>query len=91
MTREKWEQILFAHVSDKVIQNMLNEYVFELESKNKKLMDENTQLRKVVNAAWGCVNRSISCSDCRIVCGGCTLQSSIRAIDNIKSPCSSVG
>ena len=39
MTRERWEQILFAHVSDETVQDMLNEYVLELESENAKLMD----------------------------------------------------
>ena len=37
MTRERWEQILFAHVSDEVVQDMLNQYVLELESSNDKL------------------------------------------------------
>ena len=37
MTRERWEQILFARVSDEVVQDMLNQYVLELESSNAKL------------------------------------------------------
>lgn len=39
MTRERWEQILFAHVGDEVVQDMLNEYVLELESSNTKLRE----------------------------------------------------
>lgn len=39
MTRERFEQILFAHVSDEVVQDMLNEYVLELESSNDKLRE----------------------------------------------------
>ena len=39
MTRERFEQILFAHVSDEVVQDMLNEYVLELESSNAKLRE----------------------------------------------------
>ena len=39
MTRERWEQILFAHVEDEVVQDMLNEYVLELESSNTKLRE----------------------------------------------------
>ena len=37
MTRERWEQILFAHVPDEVVQDMLNAYVLEIESENAKL------------------------------------------------------
>lgn len=40
MTRERWEQILFAHVSDEVVQDMLNAYVLELETENAKLRKE---------------------------------------------------
>lgn len=39
MTRERFEQILFAHVSDEVVQDMLNQYVLELESSNAKLRE----------------------------------------------------
>lgn len=37
MTRERWEQALFAHVQDEVGQDRLNQYVLELESENAKL------------------------------------------------------
>ena len=40
MTRDRWESILFAHVKDEVVQDMLNEYVLELESENAKLRKE---------------------------------------------------
>lgn len=39
MTRGRWEQILFAHVGDEVVQDMLNQYVLELESSNAKLRE----------------------------------------------------
>ena len=39
MTRERWEQVLFAHVSDETVQDMLNQYVLELESSNTKLRE----------------------------------------------------
>lgn len=45
MTRERFEQILFAHVSDEVVQDMLNEYVLELESSDAKL-------RELVRDMW---------------------------------------
>ena len=52
MTRERWEQIIFAHVPDEVVQDMLNAYVLELEDQNAKLRElvrvaeaENAKLR----------------------------------------------
>ena len=45
MTRERWEQILFAHVGDEVVQDMLNQYVLELELSNAKL-------RELVRDMW---------------------------------------
>ena len=40
MTRERWEQVLFAHVPDEVVRDMLNAYVLELEAENARLRDE---------------------------------------------------
>lgn len=37
MTRDRWEQILFANVGDEVVQDMLNQYVLELEAEKHKL------------------------------------------------------
>ena len=45
MTRERFEQILFAHVSDEVVQDMLNQYVLELESSNAKLRELVKEMR----------------------------------------------
>lgn len=50
MTRERWEQILFAHVPDEVVQDMLNAYVLELEAKNAKLWDELDRMTEAVEA-----------------------------------------
>ena len=38
------------------------------------------KLRELVKAAWGCVNRRVSCDECRMVCCGCTLQSAMREL-----------
>ena len=46
----------------------------------KKLEAENAKLRELVKAAWGCVNRHVSCDECRMSCGGCTLQSAMREL-----------
>ena len=55
MTRERWEQILFAHVEDEVVQDMLNQYVLELESSNAKLREVCAELLKMAerhNPEW---------------------------------------
>ena len=48
MTRDRWESILFAHVKDEVVQDMLNMYVLELE-------DENAKLRQMVWVMRDCL------------------------------------
>ena len=54
MTRERFEQILFAHVSDEVVQDMLNQYVIELESSNAKLRELVAKMARAlgVNSEW---------------------------------------
>lgn len=47
--------------------------VFELEA-------ENDRLREALCAAWKCVHAGISCSDCRLIAGGCTLQTAMREL-----------
>lgn len=46
----------------------------------QKYKAENTKLRELAKAAWGCVNRHVSCDECRMVCCGCTLQSAMREL-----------
>lgn len=41
---------------------------------------ENDKLRELAKSAWGCVNRRVSCYECRMTCGGCTLQSAMREL-----------
>lgn len=41
---------------------------------------ENAKLRELVRAAWKCVHVGLSCSDCRLIAGGCTLQSAMREL-----------
>ena len=45
-----------------------------------RLEEENEKLRMLAKAAWGCVKRTVSCEDCRIVACGCTLQSAMREL-----------
>ena len=46
----------------------------------KSMADENERLRKLVRMAWKCAHTGLSCSDCRMVAGGCTLQSAMREL-----------
>ena len=46
----------------------------------KRLYSENDKLREALCAAWKCVHAGISCSDCRLIAGGCTLQTAMREL-----------
>jgi len=37
MKRDEWEEVLYANVKDEVEQDMLNQYVLELEDENARL------------------------------------------------------
>lgn len=41
---------------------------------------ENAELRELVRAAWKCIHVGVSCSDCRLIAGGCTLQTAMREL-----------
>ena len=41
---------------------------------------ENDALRELVRAAWKCIHTGASCSDCRLIAGGCTLQTAMREL-----------
>jgi len=45
-----------------------------------RLREQNAELRELVRAAWRCIHTGASCSDCRLVAGGCTLQSAMREL-----------
>ena len=45
-----------------------------------ELLDENAKLRELVRAAWRCIHTGASCSDCRLIAGGCTLQTAMREL-----------
>ena len=42
--------------------------------------EQNAKLRELAKTAWCCVNRHVSCDECRMVCFGCTLQSAMREL-----------
>lgn len=41
---------------------------------------ENDKLRELMRIAWKCIHSGPSCSVCRLVAGGCTLQSAMREL-----------
>ncbi len=41
---------------------------------------ENAKLRELLRAAWKCIHSGPSCFDCRVVAGGCTLESAMREL-----------
>jgi predicted molibdopterin-dependent oxidoreductase YjgC len=43
----------------------------------KSVRAENAKLRELLRAAWKCVHAGLSCSDCRLIAGGCTLQTAM--------------
>lgn len=48
--------------------------------REETLDNENTKLRELARAAWKCIHTGASCSDCRLIAGGCTLQSTMREL-----------
>lgn len=55
----------------------------ELETTRKRnavLERENAKLRELARAAWRCIHTGASCYDCRLVAGGCTLQTAMREL-----------
>lgn len=56
-------------------------YASELEltqTCSNRLEGENDKLRELARSAWRCIRSGSSCSECRLVAGGCTLQSAMR-------------
>ena len=49
----------------------------ELAARIAELEAKNDRLREALRAAWKCAHAGISCSDCRLIAGGCTLQSAM--------------
>lgn len=46
----------------------------------QEALDENAKLRELVRTAWRCIHTGASCSDCRLIAGGCTLQTAMREL-----------
>ena len=54
--------------------------ILELREMAQKANAENVKLRELACAAWRCIHTGASCSDCRLIAGGCTLQSAMRKL-----------
>lgn len=59
--------------------------VGQLEADNERLRElcadlcnKNAKLHELVRAAWRCIHTGVSCSDCRLIAGGCTLRTAMR-------------
>lgn len=50
------------------------------ERERDQLKAENKQLRELVRLAWECTHTGVSCDDCRLTFGGCTLRSAMREL-----------
>ena len=46
----------------------------------ERLQADNAKLREALCAAWKCAHAGISCSDCRLIAGGCTLQTAMQEL-----------
>ena len=55
-------------------------YVYAIFAAGTKADSENAKLRELLRAAWKCVHAGLSCSDCRLIAGGCTLQTAMREL-----------
>ena len=45
-----------------------------------EILAENAKLREALCASWKCAHAGISCSDCRLIAGGCTLQTAMQEL-----------
>lgn len=52
----------------------------ELREFAEEILAENAKLRELARAAWRCIHTGTSCSDCRLIAGGCTLQTAMREL-----------
>ena len=78
LSEEVRTEILCGRICDLEAENAkLREQGERLFDKTLEMGTENTKLRGLVRAAWKCVHTGASCSDCRLIAGGCTLQSAM--------------
>lgn len=55
----------------------MQERKFEYDMAAIDLEAENAELCELVRAAWRCIHTGVSCYDCRLIAGGCTLQTAM--------------
>lgn len=79
------ESLIMSNDTSSPSQIIIPNWAMDLITKDYKheidrLKVENAKLRELAKAAWGCVNRHVSCDECRMVSCGCTLQSAMREL-----------
>ena len=67
-----------GYVRELVRRDMHDERLDFAALKASELQVENAKLRELARAAWRCIHTGASCSDCRLIAGGCTLQTAMR-------------
>ena len=72
----KWAREFLNGIAERIRQANAHSLVNYVET----IEDQNAKLRELVRAAWKCVHAGLSCSDCRLTAGGCTLQSAMREL-----------
>lgn len=58
----------------------LEQKVNQLNAIVSQQADRIAELESLVRSAWKCAHTGVSCSDCRLLAGGCTLQSAMREL-----------
>lgn len=58
-----------------------NNALIYLTDRIDQLEEENAKLRELVRTAWSCVNRPLSCYECGVAHGGCTLKSTMHELE----------
>ena len=79
MARDFAREIDEAALS-RTLEILETQYGYVKAERLQDLKAENQNLRDLVKAAWRCIHMGIGCSDCRLIAGGCTLQTAMREL-----------
>lgn len=66
--------------NDDIVHDADYQTLYSIATDVSEVESENAKLRELVRASWKCVHTGASCSDCRLIAGGCTLQSAMREL-----------
>jgi hypothetical protein len=76
--RDKAQELQAENANLREENRIIGQVAYELG--RNSMADENAKLRELVRAAWKCIHSGLSCSDCRLIACGCTLQSAMREL-----------